>query len=447
MNNKWQEICKKLQETLSSGIYKVWILPLQAVIKPDSLELIAPSAFVVNWLKKRLYSTIEEAAMQVFGHKVAIDLHAPLIQNETSTKHSSESALAKRQLSLPVKVVAPQTIPHGWRYAFETFVVGATNNVAYAAAQNMVRSNASVNMLFLSSSSGLGKTHLTQAVGHALCAASNRANLRVEYLTAEDFASAFVQALRAHEIETFKDRFRDLDLLLLEDVHFLQGKEKMQNEVLSTIKTLQTRGSRVVLTSSFSPFELKNVDNQLVSRFCSGFLANIEHPDADTRRRIILEKAKELQIILPNPVLDLLTDQLIGDIRQLESCVHTLALKEHLLACKLSVEMASDILTQYAQENPQLTIESIIRKICEGFHIDPENLKSKSRRQDHVLARNTIFYLARRHTDLSLEDIGRHCNRRHSTVLKGIAAVEREINRETSLGRQIASLVALVEKS
>ena len=176
-----------------------------------------------------------------------------------------------------------QSVPHNWRYAFDSFVVGPTNDMAYAAARNMARSGAAVDTLFLSSGPGLGKTHLTQAVGQALCEASNRSNPKVEYLTAEEFSSCFVQALQSRTVDRFKGRFRDVDLLLLEDVHFLQGKEKMQDEVLSTIKSLQEKGSRVVLTSSFAPCELRNVDNSLVSRFCSGFLAGIGRPARTTR--------------------------------------------------------------------------------------------------------------------------------------------------------------------
>lgn len=354
----------------------------------------------------------------------------------------------REQQILPISIpLPPRTAPCVWRHAFESFVVGPTNNMAYAAARDMARTTAAVDMLFLSSGPGLGKTHLTQAVGHALCCLSNRANPRVEYLTAEEFSACFVRALRAREMDRFKERFRDLDLLLLEDVHFLQGKEKMQDEVLSTIKTLQRRGGRVVLTSSFAPRELKNVGSQLVSRFCSGFLAGIEKPDVETRRRILMEKAREREICLADPVADLLAEHLTGDIRQMESCVHTLILKGQLLGHDPTPDMAREILTQYAQENPLLDIDTIIRKICEGFALSPEQLRSRSRKQDHVLARNTIFYLARRHTPLSLQDIGDRFNRRHSTVLKGIAAVERELRRESSLGRQIASTLSLVEHS
>ena len=556
MTTQWRKICSNLQKRLTPGSYKVWIKPLHASISAQGLELVAPSAFVAEWIRDRLLSDITASVTETCGKTLPVlvraenassanrvrlappagsaqaaapklsdaridqnptdqeargdqdgqdarriarlrskagpdrlrerskdgigssaafaDAPAPVEKRGAPAPGAPATAAAsagasngarrdfapgrpfpapsfssREQLTLPVTatLAAPQIQPVAWRYAFESFVVGPTNNMAYAAARNMARAGTAVDMLFLSSGPGLGKTHLTQAVGHALCQSSNRAHPRVEYLTAEEFSSCFVQALRAREMERFKGRFRDVDLLLLEDVHFLQGKEKMQDEVLSTIKTLQSRGSRVVLTSSFAPCELRNVDAQLVSRFCSGFLAGIEKPDAETRRRILMEKAREHETTLPGPVLDLLTDRLTGDIRQLESCVHTLVLKGRLLGHTLSTDMAGEILAQYAQENPLLGIDAIIRKVCEGFGLSPEQLRSRSRKQNHVVARNTIFYLARRHTALSLQEIGDRFNRRHSTVLKGISAVERELRRESSLGRQIASTLSLVERS
>lgn len=468
MNEQWAKICGSLQHKLNPGNYKVWIEPLQATIGASGVDLIAPTAFVADWIRERLLTEIAQSVAEVCGHSlpVRISSNKSLQQDKLILHHSAPSSddktlkktaspeekaptvfSGREQMSLPVVMPVPHpvTAPMSWRYAFETFIVGTTNNMAYAAARNMIRPSSSVDMLFLSSGPGLGKTHLTQAVGHALCQASNRSQPRVEYLTAEEFASSFVQALRTREMDRFKGRFRDLDLLLLEDIHFLQGKEKMQEEVLSTIKTLQGRGGKVVLTSSFAPCELKNVDTQLVSRFCSGFIAGIEKPDAETRRRILVEKAKEQQVALPFPVLDMLTDRLTGDIRQMESCVHTLVLKSQIVNQPPSIEMATEILGQYAQDTLQITLEEIIRKVGESFGFSFEQICSRSRKQSLVLARNTIFYLARRYTELSLQDIGERFNRRHSTVLKGISAVEKELGSETSLGRQIASTLSLVD--
>jgi chromosomal replication initiator protein len=346
------------------------------------------------------------------------------------------------QFDLPYNPLPARTIV--WRYAFKDFVVGPCNELAHAAAHTLVRSGGNVDTLFISSSSGLGKTHLTQAVGHAVCQDGNRRHIHLEYLTAEEFSSCFVHALKSREIERFKVRFRDLDMLLLEDVDFLQNKEKLQDEVLSTIKTLQSRGSRVVLTSSFAPRDLRNLDPQLVSRFCSGFLADIDKPDAPTRGRILAEKATARGVVLSEAVRDLLAEAETSDIRQLESCLDNLILKAGLLGQDISVPLARDVLAQCVPGAAAATgagIEEIIRRVCADFGLNTAQLHSRSRRQNYVVARNVIFFLARKYTDMSLQEIGDHFNRRHSTVLKGIAGLEREMRRETPLGRQIAAVL------
>ena len=456
MKTQWLKICEDLQNRLNPGTYKVWVAPLTADLEGEGkIRLSAPNGFVATWVRDRLLNDISDAASAIFGRTMEISVvagnppakpsrsvpgrPAVSVEGEPAPARRPRTAPAPRpvaapsllssaaeQLSLPITMPVNQSVPHNWRYAFDSFVVGPTNDMAYAAARNMARSGAAVDTLFLSSGPGLGKTHLTQAVGQALCEASNRSNPKVEYLTAEEFSSCFVQALQSRTVDRFKGRFRDVDLLLLEDVHFLQGKEKMQDEVLSTIKSLQEKGSRVVLTSSFAPCELRNVDNSLVSRFCSGFLAGIEKPDASTRRRILQEKARQNNALLSDTVVDVLTERLTGGYPAVGRRVHNLfAQGQRLLGCTISVEMAQEILAQYSLDDPFVDVDSIIRKVCEGFGLSPEQLASHARKQNLVVARNTIFYLARKHTELSLQDIGDKFSRRHSTVLKGIASVER----------------------
>lgn len=453
MNTKWHAIREILQGSLQSGIFKVWIAPLEASIEGQNIRLSAPNAFVADWVRERLSGEILRASREVVGQDATIDIvlaeadQAKKIRPERCAAPVSPSpapAPKTEQLALPV-YMQPRQSHQNWRYSFEGFVVGPCNELAHAAASNMSKASGAVDTLFLSSPAGLGKTHLSQAVGQAVCERANR-SVKVEYLTAEEFAGCFVQAMKSRELERFKARFREADLLLLEDVHFLQGKEKMQDEVLSTIKTLQGKGSRVVLTSSFAPRELRDLDNQLVSRFCSGFLAGIEKPDATTRKRILLEKAKAQDVSLSDTVASLLAEKLTSDIRQLESCLCNLLLKAKLLGREINVSMATDVLAQYTQEQGLPDIDAIIAKVCEGFGLSLLQICSRSRRQDYVTARNTVFFLARKHTELSLQEIGERFGRRHSTVIKGIASIERELNRESPLGRQVASTMNLIEQ-
>jgi len=231
-------------------------------------------------------------------------------------------------------------------------------------------------------------------------------------------------------------------VLLLEDIHFFQGKGKLQDELLMTLKALQARGCKVVLTSSFLPRELNEVDPQLVSCFASGFLALMDTPDFATREEIVRRKAKSLQVQVPDDVTGLLAERLTTDIRQLESCLNNLVLKARLLGQQISTELAWQVLENYAAQSASSPdLERIVSFVCKTYGIAEPELLSKSRSQQTVLARNTAFYLCRKHTTLSLAAIGERLGRKHSTVLKGIINVEREINHLTPLGRQLTSTI------
>lgn len=454
MRDQWAEISENLKKMLDSGVFKVWIAPLRARLEDGALCLAAPNAFMAGWLESRMLCTLREAAAPVLGlAPEAVDLRIEIAGNDrnaapeaASTADLAARVLPRRQASLPMPTVAPAFRREAaWRYRFEDFVVGPSNSVAVAAAQDVCRSGGDVRTLFVNSASGLGKTHLAQAVGQSL--SRNSSGARVAYLTAEEFASRFVAALRSHDVEAFKGRLRELDVLLLEDVHFFQGKEKMQDMALAVVKNLQARGGRVIFTSSFSPRELQRVDSQLVSHFCSGILTNMGRPDEEMRRHILTRKARSFQVLLPDSVCDLLASRLRGDVRQMESCLNSLIFKARLLNCGLNLDLALEVLNQYAGVECGPDLPTIIRLVCESYGLEERQLCSRSRRRECVLGRNTVYYLARKHTELSLEEIGGTFNRRHSTVIKGITSVERELSKESSLGRQIARAVDLIERN
>jgi chromosomal replication initiator protein len=267
----------------------------------------------------------------------------------------------------------------------------------------------------------------------------NTSEVRIKYLSAEEFAMQMVMALKSNQMEQFKQNFRnDLDVLLIEDIHFLQGKSNIQGEFLGTLKALNDRGRIIVFTSSFLPKELSGVDNQLCSRLCEGFMATIGFPDFETRRRIIEQKASAVyQAPISLEVSSMLAEHLQNDIRQLESCLKNLVLKARLLGQEITTDLAWQALQNYETPTSGPGIDHIMEAVCHTFRLSKEDLSSKSRKRNIVIARNTAFYLARKHTPLSLKEIGQRFNRRHSTVLKGITNLEREIATRTPLGRQV----------
>ncbi len=351
---------------------------------------------------------------------------------------------APTQGALPLPAQSPFKTMR-WRYRFHDFVTGPTNAVAVAAAKDICQSNGVVETLFISASPGLGKTHLIHAIGQTL--AHEKEEINVGYLTAEEFTTRFVHASRHHHMDDFKAALRDLDVLLLEDVHFFQGKEKTQCEALATIKSLQSKGSRLVLTSSFTPRELQDVDSQLVSYFSSGMLTTMEKPTRDMCHSILCNKARSFQVLLPDPVADVLVNHLNTDVRQLESCLNNLIFKAKHLKQEICVELAMDVLSQYAKVEQKLDMETIIRLVLSSFGMKEEQLYSRSQRKECVLARGTVYYLARKHTDATLQDIAARFNRRHTTVLKGITSIEKEMQRQSTVGRQAQHAIKLIERN
>lgn len=463
MLNMWPQTLKILQKILNPGLYQVWIKPLDAEVTDEGLTLYAPNSFVATWVRDRLVDSIAEAATQVMGSRPAITItvrpkamqSAPCPTEAASRNSTSGTArsTARRAAASPKRVrqehLGLDIQPTGfktqnWRFSFDDFVVGPCNEMAFVASRSMCRGGMDFDQLFLNAAPGLGKTHLLQAIGRKAARESNRSNVRLAYLTAEEFASQMFRSLKAKSMDQFKSRFREkLDVLLLEDIHFLQGKEHTQVELLETLKALQSRGCKVVLSSSFLPRELKDVDDHLASRLCSGFLATIDRPCLDTRRSILDAKARLFQVQLPREVSDMMAENLCDDVRQLESCLQSLVLKARLLGRSITLDMVEGVLSNYTTvaDSGSIGFPRILRHVCRYFDMTQEQLASKSRKRDIVMARNTAFYLSRKYTDMPLKQIGAQFNRRHSTVLKGITNVEREMSLQTPLGRQIGTVV------
>lgn len=447
MKTKWSEISENLRNSLDSGLFRVWIAPLSGIVDDKALKLSAPNTFMADWVKRHMLAAIRQAASHALDcgeDEITVDVGVSKSASQpVACSTLLKTVLPKAEQARLAVPSAPVAASGVWRYRFDDFVTGSSNSLAVAAARDMCQSG-QVRTLFVTSGPGLGKTHLAQAAGQMMSRAGNP--LKVAYLTAEQFASRFVAAMRSKSLESFKQELCAVDVLLLEDVHFLQRKKAMQEMALAIIKNLEARGSRVIFTSSFSPRQLQDMDSQLTSHFCSGILANMDKPDMEMRKEILQRKAKTFQVALPDDVCNILSERLSSDVRQLESCLKSMVFKARLLNSGLTVDMAMETVGQYAGAENTLDINGIVRLVCESFGLTETQLRSRSRKHEYVQGRNAVFYLARKHTEMSLEVIGSALNRRHSTVLRSITQAEEELARESAEGRQLARAVALIER-
>ncbi|MDR2050255.1 MAG: AAA family ATPase [Deltaproteobacteria bacterium] len=479
MENIWPDICRKLAQTMEDTQYKRWILPLEAEFKEGALSVSVSNEFVRNFVFKHYRALISCAADELLGRPVLLDIRVrereETEEDVSCSPPETEEASAAFEAcpNLPALIMntsSPRCRPdsdgenghkrsfpgqsgsYPWRHSFEDFVVGPCNELAYAAARNLCAQESSVpdfHLLYLFSPPGLGKTHLLHSVGASLSRKSNLIAPQIEYTGAGEFAGQLRQLLRGNDLDRlgrFKARFHNADVLLLEDLHLIQKMEKTQNELLSVISSLLDKGGKVVFSSSLAPRELREMDDQLRSRLGAGIIASLGHPDMDTRRRIINSKATARQLYLSDEITEYLAENMRSDVRQIESCLLSLACKARELNRNVSLELVREILVDHL-DRVEPALPEIIRLVCEAFGLSPEALKSKSRRQEHVQARDMAFHLARKYTDLSLQEIGRAFNRSHSTVSKGIEALRLEIDRQSHSGRQLSRTLALIERS
>ncbi len=336
-----------------------------------------------------------------------------------------------------------------WRYCFDDFVVGSSNDMAVTAAMDFCRPQSFVETLFVSSDPGLGKTHIVQSAVRQILE-DRGSDARVAYLTGDEFYARFRMGLVNDNLEDFLGRVRALDFLLVDDIQSLGGKAKTQEVLLSLVKHLQDRGSRVVFSSRFQAKDLKKLDSQLVSLVSSGIQTSMQDPDYEMRCEILRSKAKARNTVLPEEVVAILAGGIEGDVRQLESCLQTLLLKGRVLNSGITPELAAEVLSQFGtgkNGGSKLTIDGLIGCISREYSITEKQLCSCLRRRLYVEARNVLFYLARKYTSLTLGQIGARVNKRHSTVLKGIATIEHNLTAETASGRQTAAVVRLIERS
>jgi chromosomal replication initiator protein len=326
------------------------------------------------------------------------------------------------------------------RFTFDKFVVGQSNEFAYQVSKALANDSSSPYCsLLLLGQTGLGKSHLAQSIGNSIL--KKKPMARVNYITAEDFTNEMIFALKNNMIDQFKTKYRkSCDVLLLEELHFLSGKEKTQIELGYTLDSLFTDGKKVIFTSSLPVEEIPNMKKMLTSRLSAGVLTSIERPGFQTRLDILKRKAEERNISLPDNVACYLAENLTQDVRQLEGALVSLDAISFFLKREINLNLAKETLKQILPDKPLLTIKDIQDMVCKYFKLDIDALTSKSRKKLISYPRSTAIYLCREYTDSSLEHIGRSFNRNHSTVLYDYEKIKKHIQMDESVRKEVEFL-------
>jgi chromosomal replication initiator protein len=440
MKTIWDEVKTHVKSALSEKSFSLWIDPITFVDqKDDAFILGCPNKFSRNWITEHYIKILEQKLNHISNENYKITLNVQASKKRIPTPSIFKDS---KQFTLPNM---PISTTNGVRrlnneFTFERFVVGACNEFAYSASKAFaVGGKWPYDSIFMLANTGLGKSHLSQAVGHAIH--EKAPELRVFYITTEDFVNEMIFGLNNNRIDEFKNRYRrSCDVLLLEEVHFLSGKEKTQLELGYTLDVLANDHKKIIFTSSLLPKDIPNMTKALSSRLTSGIITTIERPDFSTRVKILEKKSSEQNLEVPEEIIHLFAKHLSRDVRQIESALSCLKAKSELLNEKISLDHAKEVITCHAPEQSGISIEAIQKLVCQYFRVDFQMLQSKSRKKIHAYPRKIYVYLCRNYTDETLEEIGRSINRIHSTVLYATEVIEHKMNVDRKVKNQVQFL-------
>jgi chromosomal replication initiator protein len=409
MSSIWNNCLKKLEIEMSSTEFNTWIRPLQAVEQDGSLKLLAPNRFVIDLVNERFYANIEELVQDYSNGAVSLSL-------EIGSTSSLLPALAKTVKRADTKKAGPSNLNK--TYLFDNFVEGKSNQLAKAASYQVAENvGRAYNPLLIYGSSGLGKTHLMHAIGNAI--QIRKPSLNIVYVHSEKFVQDMVKALQQNTINIFKDFYRNLDVLLIDDIQFFASKERSQDEFFHTFNTLLEKKHQVVLTSDKYPKEIPNLADRLKSRFSSGLPVTIEPPDMETRAAILMSKAAQVNVYLNQDVAIFIAKRIPSNVRDLEGALRRVIANAQFTGKEIDIDFTKDALHDLISMRDKLVdINNIQKTVAEYYKIRIADLSAKSRRQSVTRPRQIAMSLARELTSLSFPDIGdAFGGRDHTTVI------------------------------
>ncbi|MFH1156447.1 MAG: chromosomal replication initiator protein DnaA [Pseudomonadota bacterium] len=454
MESCWKKVKLSLKSSIPDHSYRMWVHPLEfQSSEENTVRLSCPNAFSRQRVQEHYLGLLESE----FG-KQGYPGTTILLEVRSNRNRAARGAFAATGLKVNVPPDLPQQMPlpgldvrqDSGRmlkkdYTFDHFVVGKNSDFAYSASLALAQGGRACNSaLYLLADTGLGKSHLSQAVGHHVI--SRGITDKVYYVTAEDFTNEMVTAIRSNTINGFKEKYRHkCDVLILEDIHFLSGKDATQKELSMTLDYLMDADKKIIFSGCYLPDDIPKMNDQLKSRLTQGLVTKIDVPDFETRVRIVRKKAKTRGYVIPMEVTEFLAQELCDNVRQLESGLNGVATKSSLLGEPMDIDLARSVVATLARNKKQITIEAIKKLICQEYSISEQEIISSSRKKRVVQPRQMAIYLARKYTDQPLKTIGKSFNRYHATAIYSLSAVEKELKQKGPVYEQMNYLYTKIE--
>ena len=438
----WRAVLGDLQMQLPRPTFETWLKPTEGVADDGQSFIVeAPTPFAVEWLERRMFHALQRTLEKVAGRPLQLQLQ---VKSE-GISYAVEPRYEERA-ELPPGVTPEANQPLfefralNPRYTFDTFVVGPSNRLAFSASQAVAETpGVAYNPLFLYSGAGLGKTHLLQAVGRT-CALRG---MSVLYVTSEQFTNEFISAIRTRTTEEFRKRYRSVQMLLVDDVQFLSGKEQTHEGFFHTFNDLHNSGNQVVVSSDRPPRELPLMEERLRSRFEWGLIADIQPPDLETRMAILASKADEMHVGLDDAVIELIAKRVQRNVRELEGSLNRMVAYAQLMSVDITLDTTERILNEVTQEQSRASIDPqrILAEVASYYGLAVEDLVARNRRRAVSVPRQVAMYLLIHEIGLPPTQVGRLLGGRdHSTVIHGAGKINGEMNEDISLRHDVQAI-------
>ncbi len=447
-NLVWKNCLTHIKENVTLMTYNTWFLPIRPIsIKDNNLKVQLPNQFFWEWIDEHFSTIVKKTIFDVLGEngKLSYIISDEKEQKEEYVKQNSIVNANK------IKVIENKLPEHETnlnpRYKFENFIKGEGNQLARAAA-GAISDNpggTSFNPFFVYGGVGLGKTHLIQSIGNSIL--EKFPDKKVIYLSSDSFTVEFVEAIQSNKVNDFSGFYRNMDVLIIDDIQFLMGKEKTQDLFFHIFNTLHQSRKQIILSSDKPPKDLKGLDDRLVSRFQWGLSADIQPPELEMRIAILKNKAEEYGMIVSTDILEFIAGSITSNIRELEGCLIKLLANASLNSKEITLELAKKTVKEIATDRKiNITIDDISKAVCHYLNIAENKIREKTRKKEIVLARQLAMYFSKELTKSSLKTIGLHFGGRdHSTVIHACNSIEQMRNNELSMKELIDSIRNKIE--
>ena len=444
-NDLWQSALGALEHKFSKPIFEMWIKPLRLVsLSGNELQLAVQNNFARDWVENRLKGQIAEVLREIFGAE--LQLQFTVLENEPNGTQPVVATNGGQPAARPSETeFRPGNLNS--RYTFEEFVVGNSNRFAHAAAQAVASAPArAYNPLFLYGGVGLGKTHLMHAIGHRVM--QDNPNANIVYVSSEKFTNEFIIAIKNNQTLEFRNKYRHVDVLLIDDIQFLEGKEQTQEEFFHTFNSLHESGRQLVISSDRPPKEIQTLESRLRSRFEWGLLTDIQPPDLETREAILRKKAESEKIPVPDEVTSFIAKVIPSNIRELEGALIRVVAFASLTKSAITVDLAAEVLKNAVAQAPlrRVTIGNIKEKVAKAHGLTVKEMDNQRRDQRLAAPRQIAMFICTELTDCSLPHIAREFNKKdHTTIMYARDKVKEQMQRDEAYRNKVRSLVALCQ--